>query len=372
MDTPFYLVEIVIYILIAAIPAFLTISNVLNLFLKKRFIPDIIDMALFIVGPLFTVLLYFLWSPSPWQESLINWSDAPNFPFHEPITNYLTVLVLFVVAILGYAVLRVKRAALPPLIIVVCMAAMYMGCALSVAWILQLSPNILRAYDTLPIEGLLMCLFPLNFIISTISVMRWVIKDIGESSAEKQYKSRLLIWSSSVIKKVSSYPLAAFILMWPLFGLITVILILFGQQPDAVVKAFTHTSDWLFSQKISPEPVYMEGHYLCTVAAGGHRRIVKPLRFGVRHGKRIIVNRQLCVANAFEDLIAEKLPRTHRMIRHIYDKYGYPVAKYIRTPVAADVTYLIMKPLEWVFLAVLYLADIKPEDRIARQYLPAK
>lgn len=42
MDTPFYLVKIVIYILVAAIPAFLTISNVVNLFLKKRFIPDII------------------------------------------------------------------------------------------------------------------------------------------------------------------------------------------------------------------------------------------------------------------------------------------------------------------------------------------
>ena len=47
----------------------------------------------------------------------------------------------------------------------------------------------------------------------------------------------------------------------------------------------------------------------------------------------------------------------------------YPVAKHIRTPLAADITYLVMKPLEWIFLLVLYLTDRKPEDRIAKQYL---
>ncbi|MGN1181023.1 MAG: DUF6688 family protein [Suilimivivens sp.] len=29
-----------------------------------------------------------------------------------------------------------------------------------------------------------------------------------------------------------------------------------------------------------------------------------------------------------------------------------------------------MKPLEWIFLIVLYLFDEKPENRICRQYLP--
>lgn len=37
---------------------------------------------------------------------------------------------------------------------------------------------------------------------------------------------------------------------------------------------------------------------------------------------------------------------------------------------AADVVYLCMKPLEWIFLLVLYLFDEKPEDRICSQYLP--
>jgi len=66
----------------------------------------------------------------------------------------------------------------------------------------------------------------------------------------------------------------------------------------------------------------------------------------------------------------ERTPRFHRAIRNFYDKYGYPISKLIRTAWLADLTYLIMKPLEWIFLIVLYLFDKKPENRIALQYLP--
>ncbi len=83
-----------------------------------------------------------------------------------------------------------------------------------------------------------------------------------------------------------------------------------------------------------------------------------------------MVNRQLCVANAFEQLIMEKAPRFHRAVRNFYDTYGYPVSKHIRHAWTADVVYLVMKPLEWIFLMVLYLFDEKPEDRICSQYLP--
>ena len=48
--------------------------------------------------------------------------------------------------------------------------------------------------------------------------------------------------------------------------------------------------------------------------------------------------------------------------------YGFPIAKLIRSPWIADGIYLLMKPLEWLFLAVLYAVDLHPEDRIAVQY----
>ena len=99
-----------------------------------------------------------------------------------------------------------------------------------------------------------------------------------------------------------------------------------------------------------------------------HKKIVKPTRIGIRYGNKIIVNRQLCIANAFEDLIKEKTPRFHYFIRTIYDKYGYPLSKHINKPWQADLIYIIMKPLEWLFLITLYLFDINPENRIVVQY----
>ena len=80
------------------------------------------------------------------------------------------------------------------------------------------------------------------------------------------------------------------------------------------------------------------------------------------------MNRQLCTANAFEELIQEKLPRFHRGVRRFYDSHGYPVSRLITEPWKADVVYFMMKPLEWLFLMVLYLVDAEPEERIARQY----
>lgn len=160
------------------------------------------------------------------------------------------------------------------------------------------------------------------------------------------------------------------IALLPVLGLLVILLCLFGQQPDSIILAFTKTSDWVLSKEIAPPPVEYDAHYLCTVSLRGHRKLVKPIRYGVRKEQKIVVNRQLCVANAFEQLIMEKAPRFHRAVRNFYDTYGYPVSKHIRHAWTADVVYLVMKPLEWIFLMVLYLFDEKPEDRICSQYLP--
>jgi len=89
---------------------------------------------------------------------------------------------------------------------------------------------------------------------------------------------------------------------------------------------------------------------------------------GVRHGHRIVVNRQLLVANDFEQVLEEKMPKTHRLIRDFYDCYGYPISRHIKKAWQADLIYFLMKPLEWFFLLVLYLVDRHPENRIALQY----
>lgn len=89
-------------------------------------------------------------------------------------------------------------------------------------------------------------------------------------------------------------------------------------------------------------------------------------------GGKIICNRQLLVANAFEELLWRKAPKVHNCIRTRYNRVGDIVHKYYyvfdNKPVA-DFIYILMKPLELVFWLTLYTFECNPENRIAKQYL---
>ena len=179
----------------------------------------------------------------------------------------------------------------------------------------------------------------------------------------------LLNFADKILSNSKLWPIYAIIFMFPLLGIIIGILLLFGQAPDSVIKAWTETADWTLSLKEAPQNIEYDEHYLCTVAAGGHKKIVKPVRKGIRHGHEVIVNRQLCIANAFEQILEEKNPRFHKLVRGIYDRYDFPVARLIKSKWIADIIYILMKPLEWIFLAVIYMSDVHPENRIATQYM---
>lgn len=114
------------------------------------------------------------------------------------------------------------------------------------------------------------------------------------------------------------------------------------------------------------------GHFLCSVGANGHKLIVKPIRYGERNGNKIICNRQLLISNAFEGLVQDKLPKVHKIIRKVYNHVGNLVHKHyhiFNNKLVSDFIYILMKPLELVFLITLYTFDNKPENRIAIQYL---
>lgn len=317
-----------------------------------------------------TLLLGMLYSLLLFPFTDINFADWTvtlyNTQKHTPIwtEGAPTILILAAVGILGYLFLSFTQIAkTPPLITVLEIAAMYIGMVQCILWIIQ----IIR-WDVI---YLYLCLFPLNCILIGIKVIRLKVLEWQREQPEqmKCFKNRHIQWLNEKFRRSDIWPAAAFLLMWPLLGIIICILLLFGQQPDSTIRAWTETSDWNLSLHTAPQNIYYDEHYLCTVAAGGHRRVVKPIRMGVRHRHPVIVNRQLCVANAFEQILEERVPDLHRRIRNFYDRYGFPVAKLIRSPYAADVVYFIMKPLEWMFLLVIYAADVKPENRIAVQYL---
>ncbi|MBL0081928.1 MAG: hypothetical protein IPP37_05630 [Saprospiraceae bacterium] len=94
-------------------------------------------------------------------------------------------------------------------------------------------------------------------------------------------------------------------------------------KPDSLIRAFTDTYHHGFSQLDHLcENVACGGHFLCSVGANGHPKIVKPIRYGERNGRKIICTRQLLISNAFEELVQEKCPLVHKIIRHNYNKVG--------------------------------------------------
>ena len=193
-----------------------------------------------------------------------------------------------------------------------------------------------------------------------------------KSQAEKGIEgaNRLITFLYNVSFKYQRLPLIWAVFLFPVLFIVQMILVLFGQRPDSFIRVVIDTSNFNYSVIPPPEPKVIpgDGHYLCTVAAKGHKGIVKPIRSGERRGVRISVNRQLMIANAFEHILEAYLPNMHRIVRSAYDRYGYPISKHIRKKWEADIVYLLMKPLEWFFLFVLYTVDKNPENRIHIQY----
>jgi len=171
---------------------------------------------------------------------------------------------------------------------------------------------------------------------------------------------------------ILKYPLFV-ILLIPLLAVLAAVLMLIGQKPDSFIRAFTDTYKQGLSQ-LDYECANVEcgGHFLCSVGANGHRRVVQPVRYGTRAGKKIICTRQLLISNAFEELLAQCCPAIHRGIRKNYNRVGKMIHRhyhFFAIKWVSDLIYILMKPAEWSFLLTLYIFTRKPENRIAQQYL---
>lgn len=361
----------IIFVLICGIfPFVVTAENIICLVRKdtpqkKKHKWTLITL---IAGTLLSAAVLSAISSFRWDEPVVigEYFTELHEPFYEK--NVLS-LCLFALAAMVCLYLLDRGRVMPPLAAVICVSGVYGGIILGLFYISQLAVNILNDMNLLVAVGYLI-LFPVNIFIISARVIRETVLLYTTYFRENdiESKNRLDGFLRSSLEKAAGWVLFPLIGLIPFTGVLVCLCILCGQGPFGIIRAFTNTSDWTYSTMISPPPVEYEGHYLCTVAVNGHERVVKPLRLGVRHGVVIGVNRQLCAANAFEQLIEDKAPRLHRLVRHIYDKYGYPVSKHITTRLRADIVYILMKPLEWLFVAVLYLFDRDPESRIAMQY----
>lgn len=384
------------------LPPILIIIDIVFLVKKKEH--PIFESIAFFVGTAEMFFAYFIWDLPPYTQPL-NIYGIGNA--HEPVNLEFMpgILLLSVWGFISYFLLKFRRKEkispisgerirkpMPPLTETILLGGIYAGALLCIAFLVQIwcgaypQPytatggeieeslgSVQLTFDSFD-YAIIFCLsvVPFFFLIHCVHLMITIVKEKAQLYQGCSYENPFLKKMNEWLLKGSNLFFMGLVMMLPILGILVMLLLLFGQQPDSVILAFTKTSDWVLSGEISPPPVAYDTHYLCTVSLRGHRKLVRPIRYGMRRGEKIVVNRQLCVANAFEQLLEERTPKFHRAVRTFYDRYGYPVSKHINTAPAADIVYVIMKPLEWIFVIILYLFDEKPENRICSQYLPKK
>ncbi|MFU1855381.1 DUF6688 family protein [Sphingobacterium sp. NGMCC 1.201703] len=305
---------------------------------------------------------------SQYHEAVDPVDGACYLPFGGK--HALSLFLYFIAFNCAVMAIWIKGRKIPPIPLVLALIILMLGSLISLFVLTQVSYH---DTSTLSIyvgnEGTFYFIFtPIFCFCFGVGFIWKVIQEERETSFLRTYRNPTLNRINKLLSSKFDYPVWALILLVPFFLVMTAVLILFGQDSDSMAKVFTETSTWAFSQKMHPPILDHKGHYLCTVAAKGDPAVVKPLRLGKRHGNTIIVNRQLLIANAFEETLSDLSPIIHRYIRSFYDRYGYNISVKINTVSASNLTYRIMKPLEYIFLFFLYLFYVEPEKKIARQY----
>lgn len=290
-------------------------------------------------------------------------ADSLNTAVFAP-DHQLTMLVLISLCLLAYFYSSYRSSIAPPVLELMVNSLLFICIILNIFIAFHTEFWLFALIGNVPI----ILLTILNLVRNhKLFLEHWKKEEIISRNKLESYA-----WKILSAKPFVKFPILL-ILCLPLLTTIIGILMLFGQKSDSVIRAFTDTYQHGFSQLDHEcDNVNCGGHYLCSVAALGHKRIVRPQRLGYRHDQLIICNRQLLVSNAFEDLIREKMPGVHRLIRHQYDKVGTLVHRYyslFNIKIISDIIYILMKPAEWVFLLILYTCDVHPENRISKQYL---
>lgn len=280
----------------------------------------------------------------------------------------LSIYLLMLLSMLSYLVSVFRKTVFPPFLEVLLNSFLILGLILNVIFCKHFTSSgessIWVVFGNVPII--------LLFFLKLAENQRMLEEYIDEN--DLKVENALGSFCLRILKLKLVYRISALtLLLIPLIIIVSLFLLLFGQKPDSLLRAFTDTYKHGFSQlDYECKNIECGGHFLCSVGANGHKNIVKPIRYGERRGSKIICTRQLLISNAFEELLEEKCPKLHRVLRNNYNRVGEVIHRHyhvFHNKFVSDFVYLLMKPLELLFLMALYIFDMKPENRIASQYL---
>lgn len=215
-------------------PFTLTLIHIVSLFVVPKDVEwgkivKQFEYITFVLGFLYTRL--YIWvCDIKWN---IEWyKQVEETQLHQPVwTGGKLAFFLFCgIGIIGYLLLSsIKLEKMPPLIIVIAIAAMYIGIIECVIWCIQIFSK----------EYWILCLFPLNCVIIVIKTIRYKIREWNAMEIHHQhvYKGHsILNYFNQKLTNAAYWPTMAFVFLWPLMGIMICILALFGQAPDVICK----------------------------------------------------------------------------------------------------------------------------------------
>lgn len=344
------------FLILIGLPFLIALIDFLGFLIKGKRIVNIALIRIVEIGA-FLILPYMYVSLDNKNDCCGN--SATFSPEHQP-----TIWVIVIICLIAYFYSSYRKLISTPVLEIIINSFLLIGIVLNIFIAIQTKDTILAIGGNLSIILLAILVLAKN--------QKAFIEQSQELENSPKSKLESFAWQILKLQPIVKFPII-FILCLPILVIITAILLLVGQKPDSIVRAFTDTYKHGFSQwDYKCDNVQCGGHYLCSVAANGHTKIVRPQRGGIRNGHNIICNRQLLISNAFEDLIQDRLPFLHKLIRRQYNKVGNFIHRYydiFNNKFVSDFIYILMKPLEWFFLLTLYTFDRKPENRIAKQYI---
>lgn len=340
-----------------------------------RLAKGLIATSVFVVMPLHGLLLAQTMMERSCVVSACGGASVPR-PLHMP--EGWGLLLLHVVAAVGWRVSRRRPEALPARAEVAVIASMLAGVGLHATLTLQFI-KLIPAGIIIPVLGWAVIGPPLAVVFLYREALQRLRRRGAELASASPPEALADAYRAGPLAPVEVPPTVHRPLLLKSLALTPALLAaqelvqraLWGGH-GGVARTFTETCAGPLSQLTRVVEPVADCHYLCTVAAQGHPWLVGPERMGVRNGHPIVVNRQLATANAFEDLLRDRWPRFARLARRVYDALGYPLSRHLQSRWTADLMYLAMKPAEWGFyLALLLLDRGAPEARIDRMYRDA-
>lgn len=228
-------------------PVVLLISQIVMLVLeaKNRLRRSGIDFDQIVIW--YGLILEFLYLGFVKEITGLNWQEQlTNNERHVPIYTEasFTVMVIFLFGVIGYYYLRlVPLKKIPPLLSLISISAMYLwGIEVIVFTVQVIEDNIM---------DLILLLYPFCIICIIARTILCKVREWSEISMGKSkiYENAFLNFLDRMLSNSRLWPLYSLIIMIPLLGIVIGILMLFGQAPDSVIKAWTETSDWRLSMK---------------------------------------------------------------------------------------------------------------------------